>query len=85
MKFDPTAPLTTFDLLIDGSIDNCMARGGAHRECGEVAGHLNRMFVGQLTKEIYPHTHAHMRDVTIMFGDMEMQEHVKTVAYVSYI
>ena len=75
----------TVDLLIDGPVDNCMACRGANRECGEIAGHLNRTFVGPTTKETSPHSRLAvvMLDVTIMFGVIEMQKHVKTIAYVA--
>ena len=36
--------LSAVDLLINGPVDNCVACGGTHGECGKIARHLNRTF-----------------------------------------
>ena len=62
------------DLLIDRSVDNCMACGGAHGECGEVARHLNNK------RDKATHTYIAMQDVTSMSGDVGTLRYGEMVA-----
>ena len=64
--------LCRVDLLIDGSVDNCMACGGRHRECGEVARHLNNK------RDKATHIYC-QRDVTSMSGDVGTLRYGKIV------
>ena len=52
--------LWAVDLFIDRPVNDCMACGGAHGECGKIARHLNRIFVrrdkkvpGQVVKQVH--------------------------------